>query len=246
MMDCSQFQGLLADIDRAGVLAAEVREQALAHAAACGECAQLLTETESLDAELQRLRKGDADLQAPVRLEAHLLREFRERKAVGARERKWRYAAVIGIAAMILLSLGLWTYRRSTRAVRAPVAQKSEPKAAGAPNLQASNSQPPAPTAQGAASKPINGTTQSASDQPSEAENAAFIPLPYADDPGSLEDGAVVRVVMPRAALASFGLPVAAMEGEGTVRADLIVSEDGTPQAIRLISQEGTSGSTQR
>ena len=74
-----------------------------------------------------------------------------------------------------------------------------------------------------------------------DAEYASFQPLPYADDPSTLEDGAVVRVEMPRAALASFGLPVAAMESDDTVRADLIVSADGTPQAIRLVSQNSTS-----
>ena len=62
-------------------------------------------------------------------------------------------------------------------------------------------------------------------------EYASFVPLPYADDPSALDEGTVVRVEMPRAALASFGLPVAAMESDGTVRADLIVSADGTPQA---------------
>jgi hypothetical protein len=48
-------------------------------------------------------------------------------------------------------------------------------------------------------------------------------------------------VEMPRAALASLGLPVAAMESDTTVRADLIVSADGTPQAIRLVPQGSAS-----
>jgi hypothetical protein len=36
------------------------------------------------------------------------------------------------------------------------------------------------------------------------------------------------------------------MEGDGTVRADLIVSADGTPQAIRLVSQDDANGAAQR
>ena len=36
----------------------------------------------------------------------------------------------------------------------------------------------------------------------------ANIPLPYADDPAALEGGAMVRVALPRSALASYGLAV--------------------------------------
>jgi hypothetical protein len=55
-----------------------------------------------------------------------------------------------------------------------------------------------------------------------------------------VEDDAVVRVVLSRSALASLGLPVAETDGGETVSADLRVSEDGTPQAIRLVSQDGS------
>ena len=66
----------------------------------------------------------------------------------------------------------------------------------------------------------------------------AYVPLPYAYDPSDLEGGAVVRVVLPRAALISYGLPVEAMGVSDQVTADMVVSEDGTPQAIRLVAQE--------
>jgi len=57
-----------------------------------------------------------------------------------------------------------------------------------------------------------------------------------ADDPAALEGGAIVRVTLPRSALRSFGLPVTESDGTERVFADLLVSEDGTPQAIRLVS----------
>ena len=62
------------------------------------------------------------------------------------------------------------------------------------------------------------------------------MPVPYADDPAALEGGAIVRVTLPRSALRSFGLPVTESDGTERVFADLLVSEDGTPQAIRLVS----------
>jgi hypothetical protein len=247
MMDCSQFRELLADLERPGVLPAELRERAYAHAEVCSVCGQQLTETESLDSELRRLVAAYGNSQASGRVEAHLLGAFRERKAAEARESMWHYAVVIGIAALVLLSLGAWLYQRANRGVGAPVVNVAKNSHAVQPKIEARNTQPvtvaPSKAARAAMpDKAANDPTQGASD-----EDAAFIPLPDAEDPAELDDGAVVRVVMPRADLASFGLPVEAMEGGGTVRADLIVSADGTPQAIRLVSRdEEAGGSAQR
>ncbi len=78
----------------------------------------------------------------------------------------------------------------------------------------------------------------SAVKQPDDNEYAEeFVPVPYAEDPAALEGGAIVRVTLPRSALASFGLPITESDGADRVSADLIVSQDGTPQAIRLVSQ---------
>jgi hypothetical protein len=63
------------------------------------------------------------------------------------------------------------------------------------------------------------------------------VPLPYAYDPSELEGGAVVRVVLPRSALISYGLPIEGMGVSEQVTADMVVSQDGTPQAIRLVRQ---------
>ena len=61
-------------------------------------------------------------------------------------------------------------------------------------------------------------------------------PLPYADDPAALEGGSVVRVTLARSVLESYGLPAEGLGAGDRVTADMIVSEDGTPQAIRLVS----------
>ena len=77
-----------------------------------------------------------------------------------------------------------------------------------------------------------------AENQSNDTENAtAFVSLPYATDPETLEGGAVVRVLLSRSALASLGLPVANMEATEQIPADIVLSEDGAPQAIRLVSQ---------
>jgi hypothetical protein len=60
-----------------------------------------------------------------------------------------------------------------------------------------------------------------------------FIPLgQYAP----AEEGHLVRVELPRSALASFGLPVnAEAAAGGRVKADVLLGEDGTARAIRFI-----------
>jgi len=99
----------------------------------------------------------------------------------------------------------------------------------------------PASSNSGKAASAANTQSKTASvNQPGDNEYAEeFIPVPYADDPAALEGGAIVRVTLPRSALASFGLPIAESDGADRVSADLVVSQDGTPQAIRLVSQAG-------
>jgi hypothetical protein len=75
-----------------------------------------------------------------------------------------------------------------------------------------------------------------AADQSEYATN--FVSLPYADDPGTLEGGTVVRVTLSRDALASFGMPVADWNANERIPADIALSVDGVPQAIRLVSDE--------
>jgi len=59
-----------------------------------------------------------------------------------------------------------------------------------------------------------------------------FIPLGQYQQP---EEGHIVRVELPRSALASFGLPVSAEAGGGRVKADVLLGEDGTARAIRFV-----------
>jgi hypothetical protein len=62
---------------------------------------------------------------------------------------------------------------------------------------------------------------------------SAFLPLPYSDVP--ITDGQIVRLAVPRAALASFGLAPADFIDSGTVMADVIVGDDGLARAVRFV-----------
>src|SRR6266536_210961 len=62
-----------------------------------------------------------------------------------------------------------------------------------------------------------------------------FLPVGYAS-PMNLQDGGqVVRVELPRSALASFGLPVNLNRANERVKADVLVGADGQARAIRFV-----------
>ena len=63
-----------------------------------------------------------------------------------------------------------------------------------------------------------------------------FIPLVQAGPYTQSEEGHLVRVEMPRSALASFGLPVnAEAAAGGRVKADVLMGQDGIARAIRFV-----------
>ena len=62
-----------------------------------------------------------------------------------------------------------------------------------------------------------------------------FLPLTYASNLSQLNDGQVVRVQLPRAALQSFGLPMNAERASERVTADVLLGYDGVARAIRFV-----------
>jgi hypothetical protein len=62
-----------------------------------------------------------------------------------------------------------------------------------------------------------------------------FIPLMQGGRYAQAEGGHLVRVELPRSALASFGLPVSAEQSGGRIKADVLLGEDGIARAIRFV-----------
>jgi hypothetical protein len=232
-MNCVQFGELLPDLDRPGTRGSEQCEEALAHAEICSRCAALMMEAESLNFGLRKLAETTVGAEAPPRVEQALLAEFRRAKSARVGRNWQRDLAVLAIAALVLLAVGLGIYRHQIRTgggvANSPVA------------LNGSAASPELATAATGEQNPGTAQPSNAVSDSSDNEYAtAFVPLPYADDPSETQGGAVVRVNLPRASLVSMGVPVAGLNPGGHVIADLMLSEDGTPQAIRLVSQSNT------
>jgi hypothetical protein len=62
-----------------------------------------------------------------------------------------------------------------------------------------------------------------------------FIPLTYGASLSGTDGGHVVRLELPRTALAQFGLPVNAERSGEPVTADVLLGEDGLARAIRFV-----------
>jgi len=74
-----------------------------------------------------------------------------------------------------------------------------------------------------------------AADSGADEITTEFIPL-VRDAAFAQSEGAhLVRVELPRSALASFGIPVNADRAGDRVKADVLLGEDGTARAIRFV-----------
>jgi hypothetical protein len=233
-MNCAQFRERVQSVARDEALDSATLSAALAHAESCPACDSLLEEADSLTSALHSLAELHASEQAPAQTEAILLAAFRERQAARptrseAHAKKFRYvsvAAAMGIAAAVLLVI--FVARTANR-----FAGKSP---ASAPT--------PAQTVPARTGAPRPSQVLSADASPDDSD-AGFVPLPaspYSEaslsgdfDPASVEDGTVVRVMLSPSALAALGFPMADDPGAQDVAADLLLAQDGTPQAIRLL-----------
>jgi hypothetical protein len=227
LMDCSLFEEIVHDMERPGTQGFALRDIALAHAESCSDCARLMTEAESLDAALRDVATRDAGLQAHPRVETILRGEFRRKKNTLSRRKELRQIAALSVAAAVVLALGFLFNYRSSNNPGAPPSTNISAKALSSPV-----------TSPDVAPAGSQQQVQPPESQADDSEYAtAFVPLPFSDDHTEIDGGTVVRVVLSRPALASLGVPVTDPGATDQIPADLLLSEDGAPQAIRLISQ---------
>jgi hypothetical protein len=189
-MNCEQFADIVHDLLRNEALDASVIEDAFGHAEACPGCEMHLEEVESLTASLHSLAALDASEQAPASVEKYLLAEFQKKHAATRPTfyKRFLVPAVVFTAAAAVLLISVALFRQHT------------PAAGSAPQQ----------TIAAAVPKTLNAADSSAADtgeSPVSDENAAesFVPLSEAYDVSSLQDATVVRVVLSRAAIESFG-----------------------------------------
>jgi len=228
-MNCEQFREIAGELARDQMRDPGEIGEALAHSESCAECDGLLEGYESLHGALRALSAAHAHDEMPGQAEQVLLRAFANRRARESRAaalstvpRRLVWAAAIsGVAAAALL--GVWLVPHFRPAGGSPfgagLASASVASAAPVPND---------PSTIGQADWAAPFATDAGETQP-------FVPLSDTFDPASVGDDSIVRVVVPRDTLEGLGVSVGE-DASDQVLADVIVTDDGTPQAVRVLS----------
>ena len=228
-MKCRDFAALAHELASRAQLDPAVAAIARAHAEVCPACACCLAEAEHLAGLLKSAAADTRLIGAPRRLEAELLESFRRETAARGTARShfpldWRgtlgwAAAAATLAFVVFLLLPRAPDRRPSPVVRTPEQTPVIAKAVerATPQVQSPLQRPVA--------KPAPRTELA----------SEFVPVPFSGSLAPGDSAMIVRVQVPRAALAELGYPVDETQGSGMVQADLIVGEDGWPHAIRIV-----------
>ncbi len=252
-MSCQGFETIIVEVARGRLMDAATRERGLAHAETCPQCAALLAEERALSGKLRALSAAAEEEEIPARLETALLAAFRQRDAapalkpargVSLANRRWLLAA----AALVLLTFGLslagWVLSSSKQESAVANSTPPEPVAAtsaGTPEKftqakpQVAIVTPPSrPTPDAKRWKRPARLPRAGDAEPREIVTQ-FFPVIQGRELIPLESGQIIRVRMPRSNLIPLGIPYSQERADETIRADVLVSNDGLARAIRLV-----------
>lgn len=223
-MKCEEFEELGLGLGREGLLSSDLEAGQLAaaiqHANSCPRCAALQESWEEAQEELQALREVTQDAVTPSRVEMRLRQEFRSRHAAKTRKTAVIAAWALAAAAVLVGAVSVRNWRATQH-----------------PPQSVSNVAKSAPVST-AIVEPLNENDYSggsSNETALVADNSAedFTLLP-GGMPQEVDDGAIVRVRMQRGALGALGLPVNEERAGEWIQVDLLVGQDGQPQAVRL------------
>jgi hypothetical protein len=259
-MNCEDFNKIIDDLADDRPMSATVRDAGVSHAALCSDCAAKLADARAVAGCLLAAARAESE-QAPVNVKQNLLAAFAEVQKpestparvvdISSRRRRSWLAAAAAVAAMILLAIGLSVWKKAPlpgiqpqRDVQAsapstsvippvsnslsgssPVTKKSSDRES---ELTAKTSSQPRKL-----KRSTTGSGKSAETSETVARNTGhYLPLTYLAKGTEIDSGTVVRVEL---SLASFGFGGGVERSAESVRADVILGDDGVVRAIRLV-----------
>jgi hypothetical protein len=211
-MMCEEFERVGWDAERDGALSAEERAVALAHATHCPACAALQDSWRATKMELRAFGAATEAAETPSRVEMRLRQEFRTRhRSLRVRQTAVMASWVLAAAAVIFGTVTWINWRNGQRNQQASLGHTSDTRMA----------------------TPSEAGTASAETLVADSSVGDFTPLP-----GSMvfdsDEASIVRVRMQRGSLSALGLPVNEERASDWIQVDLLISDDGLPQAVRL------------
>jgi anti-sigma factor RsiW len=210
-MNCEEFASIGLGAEHDGEISAVSRGAARAHLESCADCAALAESWGAARAKLQLLADATNAQGAPARVEMRLRQEFRTRHRT-MRTRRAALVASWGLAAAAVLVVAIswvnWRAHHVAPVGLRDVAQKSQNQTY--PSTDAKNDD----------------------SLVADNEEDGFTALPGAMYTGN-NDATIVRVGMQRGELGALGLPVNEDRAGEWIQVDLLVGDDGLPQAVR-------------
>ena len=209
-MTCNEFEELGLDVERDASLSDAQRAAAAAHAAACPRCAALRDSWEATRLELRSLAQATSAVEAPARVEMRLRQQFRTQYHTPKARRIAVMAAWGLAAAAVLVGAVSWVKWRSSQHNHIALTTSTSAINPGSAD----------PNTTGQALVADN-------------ELGDFTLLPGVL-PAETDGSAILSVRMQRGALGALGLPVNEDRANEWIQVDLLVGNDGLPQAVRL------------
>ena len=236
-MNCTEFESVVVEIARGEIADLAAHREGVAHAQNCARCARRLANEQMLSRIVADAVAEDSAHLAPPRVEKMLAAAFREQRSALVQHRgAWLPRVVMGtIAAMLILAAVVALRKPDERQAVQVKSERPQPvpqpvkvlapvyrevRRPQAPTLHASRRK----TARQPEARPVPVNREVMTD---------FIPVVY--DPEPIERGRIVRVRLPRSALADFGLPMNEQHAEEPIKADVLLGEDGLARAVRFI-----------
>jgi hypothetical protein len=220
-MNCEQVEAIVLDLGRDAGADSLERAAAVAHLSHCPRCAALQESWEAAREELRALGEETLEARAPARVEMRLLQEFRTRhRSVVARRTALFAAWALAAAAILVGAVGTWNWQQARRL------ETEKQKLAAQNTLETTGA-----AAQNQGSANLSAGFSSADD------SGEFTPLP-GTTLDETDEAAILRVRMQRGSLGALGLPVNEERAGEWIQVDLLVGNDGLPQAVRLAQEE--------
>ena len=234
MMNCEEFELRGLDLERAD---ADPQEAAAAakHAEICRRCSAMLESWREVKCDLRLLRESTRLDSAPARVEMRLKQELRTRREARVPRSAVAVAAWAFAAAAVLIGVVSWGTWQRTRHGQ----ELSRPEVAvpGVPTQIPPGSDVLASQRQNENALPVEAKKSSGNTKlevVKDEDPGKFTLLP-GSLPTETEETAIVRVRMQRGALGTLGLPVNEERAGEWIQVDLLVGNDGLPQAVRLV-----------
>jgi hypothetical protein len=240
-MNCEEFEAIGLGAERDASLSEVARVAAREHAGTCSRCAALQDSWQAAGMELRSFGEDTILAQAPPRVEMRLRQEFRTRH-VTLRVRRaavvtgWALATAAALAGAV--SWRNWRHNQreetTNHVISVPATNGStEGNSAESTSATGTNRETPAEVPNETPQRTSPGAAARTETLVADNELSGFTFLPGAVATDA-DDAAILRVRMQRGTLGTLGLPVNEERASEWIQVDLLVGDDGSPQAVRL------------